>query len=236
MSLRGNCRTESDRMAWSPAIRMTRLTTIARTGRLTKRPVNFIWNPFPLSSRARIPFHCHPERESLSTVIPNENPFHCHPERESLPLSSRAKRGISPSFARSALAVLRLRGRVVGRLNLVVHDDGGAVAELEDSGGHDFLARLDAGDDRDLIPPRAAQLHELLVDAAVRLPFRTFQVADDEDRVAVRRVADRGRRQRDDRSAGSQHDLRFDEHTGPQLVLTIRERGLNLDVARGLID
>src|SRR5438876_10188896 len=98
MSLRGNCRTESDRMACSPAIRMTRLTTIARTGRLTKRSVNFIWSPFPLSSRA--------------------------------------KRGISPSFARCASAVLRLRGRVVGRLNLVVHDDGRAVAELEDPGGH----------------------------------------------------------------------------------------------------
>src|SRR6186713_789697 len=42
MSLRGNCRTLSERMDWIPAIRMTRLTTIARTGRRMKRSVNFI--------------------------------------------------------------------------------------------------------------------------------------------------------------------------------------------------
>src|SRR5437763_6874349 len=41
MSLRGNCRTESERTAWSPAMRMTRLTTMARTGRLMKRSVSF---------------------------------------------------------------------------------------------------------------------------------------------------------------------------------------------------
>src|SRR5215831_19021760 len=42
MSLRGYCRTESVRIAWMPAIRITRLTTIARTGRLMKRSVNFM--------------------------------------------------------------------------------------------------------------------------------------------------------------------------------------------------
>src|SRR5919106_4385109 len=40
MSLRGYCRTLRARMDCRPAIRMTRLTTIARTGRLTKRSVN----------------------------------------------------------------------------------------------------------------------------------------------------------------------------------------------------
>src|SRR6266545_4690130 len=108
---------------------MTRLTTIARTGRLTKRSVNFISRSFP-------------------------------------------GYGI-------ALAVLRLRGRVVGRLNLVVDDDGGAVAELEYSGGHHFFAGLDAGADG---------------------------------------------------------DLRLDEHSGPQLAVRVTERGLNLNVARGLVD
>ena len=42
MSLRGYWRTLSARIDWIPAMRMTRLTTIARTGRLTKRSVNFI--------------------------------------------------------------------------------------------------------------------------------------------------------------------------------------------------
>src|SRR3954454_3521871 len=42
MSLRGYCRTLSARIDCRPAIRMTRLTTIASTGRLTKRSVNFM--------------------------------------------------------------------------------------------------------------------------------------------------------------------------------------------------
>src|SRR5262245_46869255 len=41
-SLRGYWRTVSDRIAWRPAIRMIRLTTIATTGRRMKRSVNFI--------------------------------------------------------------------------------------------------------------------------------------------------------------------------------------------------
>src|SRR6185295_7148149 len=56
MSLRGYCRTLSERMACKPAIRTTRLTTIARTGRLTKRSVNllFIHRPFYWSA-VRLP-------------------------------------------------------------------------------------------------------------------------------------------------------------------------------------
>src|SRR5262249_10613079 len=42
MSLRGYCRTLSARIDCSPAMRITRLTTIARTGRLTKRSVRRI--------------------------------------------------------------------------------------------------------------------------------------------------------------------------------------------------
>src|SRR5262247_2271318 len=42
MSLRGYCRTLNARIDCSPAMRITRLTTIARTGRLTKRSVRRI--------------------------------------------------------------------------------------------------------------------------------------------------------------------------------------------------
>src|SRR5712692_903900 len=54
MSLRGYCRTLSERIDCRPAIRITRLTTIERTGRLTNRSVNFIRYPlivFGLGSR-----------------------------------------------------------------------------------------------------------------------------------------------------------------------------------------
>src|SRR5258706_15066867 len=40
LSLRGYWRTLSVRMAWNPAIRITRLTTSASTGRRMKRSVN----------------------------------------------------------------------------------------------------------------------------------------------------------------------------------------------------
>src|SRR6267142_3833015 len=41
-SLRGYWRTFSERIAWTPAIRIRRLTTSATTGRLMNRSVNFI--------------------------------------------------------------------------------------------------------------------------------------------------------------------------------------------------
>src|SRR5579863_6448139 len=46
ISLRGYCRTLSDRTAWRPAIRMTRFTTIASTGRLINKSVNFMHSPY----------------------------------------------------------------------------------------------------------------------------------------------------------------------------------------------
>src|SRR5258706_8515691 len=42
MSVRGYWRTDSERIDCNPAIRMTRLTTIARTGRRMKRSVIFM--------------------------------------------------------------------------------------------------------------------------------------------------------------------------------------------------
>src|SRR5438034_1800505 len=45
----GYWRTFSDRIAWNPAMRITRLTTMARTGRLMKVSVSFM----ALGARAR---------------------------------------------------------------------------------------------------------------------------------------------------------------------------------------
>src|SRR6478672_975576 len=109
MSLRGYCRTLSERIACSPAMRITRLTTIARTGRLTNRSVNRI------------------------------------------------------------LAVLRLWSRLVSRLNLIVDENGRAIAELEDARSDDLVLRLDTREDCDLIAARGPELHKLLAHTAVRL-------------------------------------------------------------------
>src|SRR6266542_2693902 len=179
MSVRGNCRTDRDRIACRPAIRITRLTTTARTGRRTKRSVNFM-------------------------------------------------------FA-ALLAVFGFRSRVVAGLRLVVDLDGGAVAELEDARGHDFLPLLEAGGDRDLVSARGAELDDLLTHAAIDLAVGLLQVRHDEDGVAVRRVVDRGGRERDDRLARRQKDLCVHEHAGLQLPLRVRERGLDLDVAGRLV-
>src|ERR1039458_2763787 len=42
MSLRGYCRTFSERIAWKPASRMIRLTTVATTGRRMNKSVKFM--------------------------------------------------------------------------------------------------------------------------------------------------------------------------------------------------
>src|SRR5512138_2637552 len=141
MSLRGYCRTLNDRMDCKPAMRMTRLTTIDSTGRLTNRSVKRI------------------------------------------------------------LAVLRFRRSLVGGLNLVVDGNRCTVAQLEDTGSHNFFAALHAGKNGDLIPTRRTDLHELLAHAAILLPFRIFQRSNNEHRVTIRRIAHRGRRHRDDSAA-----------------------------------
>src|SRR5215217_4854578 len=135
MSLRGYCRTLSARIDCRPAMRMTRLTTIASTGRLTNRSVNFM------------------------------------------------------TWVR--LLIFGFGCGAVRRLDFIVHLDGDPVPQLEHSRGHDFLARVQTRHDRDLIAARRSQLHNLLPNAAIRLPLRVLQVGEHEHRVAVRRVVDR---------------------------------------------
>src|SRR5205809_2327255 len=212
MSLRGYWRTLRERIACKPAIRMTRLTTMARTGRLTKRSVNLTvdplrtWTTITGCERSRIHFG------GASGVSKG-----CG----AAPLCSRKLR---------ALVVLGLGGGIVGGLDLVVDADGGAVAELEGAGGHDFLTGLESRDHRDLVAPGAAQLDELLPHAAIALAVRSLDVLHDEDRIAVGRVADRGGREGHDRAARAQDDLRLDEHPGVQPAVRVAERGLDLDV------
>src|SRR5262245_58069159 len=160
MSLRGYWRTLRERTAASPAMRITRLTTMERTGRLTKISVNFIIDPPPYPS----------------------------PRRGRGSLLSEWRRAFV-----SASVVFRLGGRVVRRLDLVVDLHRGPVPELEGAGGHDLLAGLDAGEDSDLVAPRAPELHELLAHAAVARSLRVLEVGHHEHGVPVGRVADRGR-------------------------------------------
>src|SRR5262245_4554239 len=162
MSLRGYCRTDSVRIDWIPAMRITRLTTIARTGRLMKRSVNFMGPG-------------------------------------------------SPS------AVHGVRRRVVAGLRLVVDLDGRAVAQLEHPRGHDLLAGLEPREDRDLVAAAGPDLDELLAHALVGLAaVLVLQLRDDEDRVAVGSVIDRGRRDRDDVAGGAEVHVRLHEHPGPE--------------------
>src|SRR4029453_2844127 len=136
MSLRAYWGQLSERIDQSPAIRITRLTTIARTGRRTKTSVKRI------------------------------------------------------------SVVLGLRVRVVCRLDLVVHLDQGAVAELEGARAHDLGALADAGQHRDLVAARRAELDELLREG---LALRLLGVGEHEHGIAVRHEADR---------RGGQHEHR----------------------------
>src|ERR1700739_4527097 len=65
MSPRGYWRALNERMACNPAIRITRLTTIANTGRLTNRSVNFT----VLSSNAGNPVGVRPLSTFRSAVF-----------------------------------------------------------------------------------------------------------------------------------------------------------------------
>src|SRR5437773_7565479 len=92
---------------------------------------------------------------------------------------------------------------------------------------------MHAGDNRHLIATAAAELDELLAHASIRTAVWIFKVGDDEYRITVRRVADRGSRQCDDRTARSRRELRLDEHAGTQRAVRIGERRLYLTVASG---
>src|SRR5579871_3844753 len=99
ISLRGYCRTLSERIACNPAIRITRLTTTASTGRFTNRSVNFI----------RVP------------------------------------------LAVTGLAVLWVGAGTVLRFYGVVHLDRRPIAQAEASGAYDFVSRVNAGNDSNLV-------------------------------------------------------------------------------------
>src|SRR5688572_10197090 len=179
ISLRGYCLTLRERTDCSPAIRITRLTTIASTGRLMKRSVN---------------------RIGCSSVV------------------------------------FRPGRRIVAGLYGVVDEHGGPVPQLEHARRHDLVPRIDARQDGHLVAARRAGLDELLADSAIRLAVLRFHLGDDEDRIAVRRVTDRRRRQGDDLLAGAERNLRLDEHARPQPAARIRERRLHLDVPGRLVN
>src|SRR5437660_1166946 len=167
MSLRGYCRTLSDRIACNPAIRMTRFTTIASTGRLTNKSVNFM-SALTAANERNIP----------------------HPALR--PFSAKSKRFDDLLN----LAVLRFRSRVVVGLHRVVDHDRCPIAQLEHSRAHNFIAGIQAGHNRHLIAARPFNSHHLLTHAAVAVPLRILHIADDENRISVGSVVNGRRGQR----------------------------------------
>src|SRR5438128_2812139 len=171
-------------------MRITRLTTIARTGRLMKRSVSFM-----TVNGSRLP------------------------------------------ETGNWLTILRIRFGIVARLDRVVHDHRRAWTELERAGAHHFLARFDSGEHRDLIAAGAAELHELLPNAAIGLArLRILDVFDDEHGIAERRVADRRHGKCDRHGLAAAHELSIDEHSGPELARAVIERRLHADVSCRFVD
>src|SRR4051794_40349685 len=79
---------------------------------------------------------------------------------------------MSVKFMRRASLFLRLRVRVVGRLDAVVHRDRRAVLQLVLPAAHHHLAGLQALDDGDLVAARRAGLDEDLLGDELRLALR----------------------------------------------------------------
>src|SRR5262245_9703025 len=119
MSLRGYWRTLSDRMDCSPAMRMTRLTTMASTGRRTKRSVSFIIDPPPLSPPVwsstphPIPPHVGGGERLWRTDLPR------------VPRAAGCRLSTFDSRSSALSVVLQRRLGVVGGLDVVVHLDRG---------------------------------------------------------------------------------------------------------------
>src|ERR1043166_6065867 len=92
------------------------------------------------------------------------------------------------------------RGRVclVPRLHAVVDLHRDAAAQLEDAGTDHLVARLEAGSNGHLVAAGRAKFHELLLHFLAGLAVRAPFVFDEEDRVAIRRIADGGGRNGDD--------------------------------------
>src|SRR3954469_20814423 len=157
MSLRGYCRTFNVFIACNPAMRMTKLTTIASTGRLMKRSVNDVisltighseWSkaqsPNPVASR-----------ESYSTG----------------PLDFD-RDDIGSDFFRLSSFVIRAssftsriwRSRVEFRFRrkIVVHAYSHSVAQLKNAGAHNCFACFQALRNCDEIATCFADAHKLL--------------------------------------------------------------------------
>src|SRR5215472_5248466 len=162
MSLRGYCRTLNDRIACSPAIRMTRFTTIANTGRLTNKSVNFM---------------------SASQNLEKEKP-------PGTPLLAAVVRS-GYSCGMRHLAVFRLGAGIVVRFYVVIDHHRRPITQLEHSRAHHFFPGIQTGYHRDLIAPRSFHLHNLLLHTAVGVTLRVLQVGDDIHRIPVRRIVNR---------------------------------------------
>src|SRR5208283_3032157 len=170
------------RIAWYPAIKMIRFTTVATTGRLMKRSVKFI---------------------------------------------------LPPPFCLSA--VRRSRRQLTLRFDVVVHRDMQTVLQPEHARRHHFFAGLQPGSDRDEVTSRLTKLDKLFSDPLVLFSLLILHVCNDENRIAVRRIVDSGRRYRYDVLPVVHQDTYFCKHARTQLPIRIRKRRMDLNVPSRLI-
>src|SRR6476660_4672951 len=162
MSLRGYCRTFNVFTACNPAMRMTKLTTIASTGRLMKRSVNAV---IAFATR-------HSERSEAES----KNPAALPNRDSSGSLDFARDDGESDLFRISTfalrtflLSIWRFRIQFRFGREIVVHRHSRSVAQLKDSGAHNCLACFQSLRDRDEIATCFADPRKLLQFSACRM-------------------------------------------------------------------
>src|SRR5262249_36971528 len=128
------------------AIRMTRFTTVASTGRFTNMSVNFMPAPYYL--------------RSFRWPIPTSRGFaivrwgNC---------GSPTSRRLCETWASSVLlAVLRIRIQTVTRLHRVVHLHRRSVAQLEHSRADNLISGVQPRYDSHLVAARSLNFYNLL--------------------------------------------------------------------------
>src|SRR6266567_7687081 len=177
ISLRGYCRTlrppSPDRFgktmgssAFAPAMRITKLTTIASTGRLMKISVNDFMSML-LSSGERTRLACSFRRPRRNTV--GRTPalrkssrwrrrHHQHARARALPRSESENLSTFLSRVHRSRVHLRLRRKIV------VDRYGHPVAQLENAGADNGFASFQAFCHRNKIATRLPYAHKLLTD------------------------------------------------------------------------
>src|ERR1700730_14747788 len=189
MSLRGYWRTLIVFIACKPAMRITKLTTSASTGRRIKRSVKDFMS---ILSGERTRLACWRWRRNehaMARALPSSRDENQLLTAPSSLLTSTRFRHSTLVLRHSPSRIRWLRIYLWFRREIVVDRHRHAVAQFENPGPHYRFTRLQSRGDGDKIAARLAHAHKLLTDGLrFLIGLRVLLLLDHKNRVPERRV------------------------------------------------